>query len=212
MGLISHSASISRYQVKDHVPQDYHDRYAEEIRRYSFRDIEEDSDIERSMGWVNIMNIFDNKFTGEEFFQDTFIALSLRIDNRRVPSHILKQYCNIAEEERKVDLGKDFLSKEARENIKDRVKFQLLRKIIPTIRTFDMIWDINKGDIFFSSLNDKIGDEFQGIFKKTFGIHAIPLCPYTIAQNILTDEQKNLLENISSESFVSKNDLVLRRD
>jgi len=66
-----------------------------------------------------------------------------------------------------------------------------------------MIWDINKGEIFFSSLNEKIGDEFQELFKKTFDCYAVHLCPYTIAQDILTDEQKNLLENISSESFVS---------
>ena len=168
MGLISTSSSFCRYQVKDPTPKDYHERYAKEIRRNCFREIEENSDIERSSGWVNIMNIFDNKFPGEEFFQDMFIALSLRIDTRRIPSHVLRQYCNRAEEERKADLGKDFLSKEDRENIRARVKFQLLRKIIPNIRTFDMIWDINKGEILFSSLNEKIGDDGQfGIVANT---------------------------------------------
>ncbi|MGA1825856.1 MAG: recombination-associated protein RdgC [bacterium] len=202
MGLISTSSSFCRYQVKDPVPKDYHEHYAQEIRRNCFREIEENSDIERSSGWVNIMNIFDTAFPGEEFFQDTFIALSLRIDTRRIPSHILRQYCTKAEEEKKADIGKNFLSKEDRENIRDRVKFQLLRKIIPTIRTFDMIWDIHKGEILFSSLNEKIGDEFQELFKKTFDCYALPLCPYTMAQDMLTDEQKNMLEDISSESFV----------
>ncbi|MGA1871728.1 MAG: recombination-associated protein RdgC [bacterium] len=201
MGLIAHSSNISRYQVKDHVPQDYRGQYLERIRSHAFRHIEENSDVDRSVGWVNIMNIFDNEFQGEECFKDEFIALSLRIDTRRIPSYVLKQRCNEAEKEKKAAIGKDFLSKSDREEIKDMIKVQLLKRIIPNIRTFDMIWNIKKGEIFFSSFNDSISGEFQELFKKTFDLNALPLFPYSIAENIFNEEQKNMLEEISSEIF-----------
>jgi len=203
MGLISSSATFTRYQTKDHVPSNYKEQYSKEIRRYAFREIDENTDDERSTGWVNIMNILDNEFSGEEFFKSGFIALSLRIDTRRIPSHILKHYCRKAEIEKKTAMSKDFLSKAERQDIRDMVKFQLLKRVIPNSRTFDIIWDIKSSQIFFSSVNEAICTEFLELFKKTFDLNLELLFPYTVAQNAMTDEEKVLLENITPANFVA---------
>lgn len=202
MGFISSSASFTRYWVKGQLPADYREKYAEEIRRYAFREIEEDSDIERAAGWVNIMNVMDSKFYGEEFFKGEFIALSLRVDTRRVPPQVLKNFCTKAEGERKAALGKDFLSKAERQDTRDMVKAQLLKRAIPNTRTFDMIWDIKSNQLLFSSTNDSICLEFFELYKKTFGLNLEQLFPYSLAQSILTEGQKALLEQISPVSFV----------
>ena len=91
MGFISHSSSFTRFKVMEELPADYKDLFSNEIRRYAFREIEENSDIERSSGWVNIMDILDNQFMAEEFLKNEYLTFSLRIDTRRIPSHILKQ-------------------------------------------------------------------------------------------------------------------------
>lgn len=203
MGLISNSASFTRYRVKDQVPTNYRELFAKKIRRFAFREIDENTDDERSFGWVNIMNIFDNEFSGEEFFKSGFIALSLRIDTRRIPSHILRHYCSKAEKERKAALQKDFLSKADRQDIHDMVKFQLLKRVIPNSRTFDMIWDIKNCQIFFSSINEAICTEFLELFKKTFDQNLELLFPYTLAQSLVPDAQKGLLEDVTPANFVT---------
>ena len=202
MGLISSSATFTRYQIKEQVPSNYKEQYAKEIRRYAFREIDENTDDERSSGWVNIMNILDNEFPGEEFFKSGFIALSLRIDSRRIPSHILKHYCQKAEKDKKAAMGKDFLSKADRQDIREMVTFQLLKRVIPNSRSFDMIWDIKNRQIFFSSVNDAICTEFCELFKKTFNLNLVLLFPYNIAQCALQDEQKILLEQVTPANFV----------
>ncbi|MEW5803246.1 MAG: recombination-associated protein RdgC [bacterium] len=203
MGFISNSSSFTRYWVKDQMPADYRQQYAEEIRRYAFREIEEDSDLERSSGWVNIMNIMDNEFRGEEFFKGEFIALSLRTDTRRVPSQVLKNFCRKAEEERKTALGKDFLSKAERQDIQDMVRLQLLKRAIPNTRTLDMIWDIKSSQLLFSSTNDSVCLEFLELYKKTFGLSLEQIFPYSLARNILPEGQRDRLEYVSPVSFAA---------
>lgn len=203
MGLISSSASFTRYRVKDQVPADYKEQYAKEIRRYAFHEIDENTDDERSSGWVNIMNIFDNEFSGEEFFKSGFIALSLRIDTRRVPAQIIKHHCHKAEKERKAALNKDFLSKTDRQDIRDQVKFQLLKRVIPNSRTFDMIWDLQNSQVYFSSVNEAICTEFLELFKETFDQNPELIFPYSLAQSLVPDEKKALLENVSPAYFTT---------
>ncbi len=201
MGLISNSTSFTRYKIKKQLPLDYREKYAQEIRRYAFREIDEDTDDERSFGWVNIMNILDNEFHGEEFFKGEYIAVGFRIDTRKVPSHVLRHYCYKTEQERKAALGKDFLSKAERHDIKEMVYAKLLKRAIPNSRTFDMIWDIKGGQLLFSSLNESICNEFLDLLKKTFDQIPEQLFPFIIAQDSLPDSQQTQLENVSSTNF-----------
>ena len=83
----------------------------------------------------------------------------------------------------------------------DMVKQQLLKRVIPNSRTFDMIWDIKNSRIFFSSINEAVCTEFSELFKKTFDLNLELLFPYTIAQGAMTDEEKVLLENITPADF-----------
>ena len=99
MGFINGSASIARFLVNGSLPKDYTEEFPKRIFRYAFRNLDENSDEERSTGWVNIMDMFDSQLTGREFFHDPYVALSWRIDTRRVPGKALKEYCRKAEEE-----------------------------------------------------------------------------------------------------------------
>lgn len=70
MGLISGSGSFSRYQVKGRPAEDFLEGLSERIGRHAFRNLTEDSTQERSAGWVNVMDMFDNRFAGLEFLKE----------------------------------------------------------------------------------------------------------------------------------------------
>lgn len=133
MGLITNSGSFSRFQVNgDGVPsKDFKAGLKKMIGRFAFRDLKEDAGQIRSVGWVNIMDMFDSRFAGLEFLKEPYIALSLRVDEKKVPSTTLKRYCLEAEAKIKLDEVLDFLPKRRRLDIKDGVNLRLLKRALP---------------------------------------------------------------------------------
>ncbi len=201
MGLLTGSASITRYRVSGSPPSDYRKDYPLQISRYSFRELNEASIDEKSFGWVNIMDLLDNQFIGEEFFKDHYITLSLRMDVRKVPANALKCHRLQAEAELKEKLDKKFLSKGEREEIKERIHLQLLKRAIPQANVYDMIWNVQTGKVLFYSNNKNICEEFTKIFNETFGLSLIALFPYTIAEEKLSKGELESLNQITACSF-----------
>ncbi len=132
MGLISGSGSLTRYWVDSSLSANFMEELPKRIARYTFRNLEENSFEERSVGWVNIMDILDNRFTAMEYLKEPFIAMSLRIDKRKVPQTALKQYCLEAEEKIKELEKVEFLPKIIRKEIKEDARNRLLKRAIPS--------------------------------------------------------------------------------
>ena len=188
MGLISGSATFTRYRVEDPLPPDFMEELDDRIARYAFQRLDEDSPEERSAGWVNIMDILDNRFQGMEYLKEPYIALSLRVDTRKIPRTALDQHCREAEERIKEQERVAFLSRGARREIKEVARSHLLRRAIPATKTHDMVWNYTTGEVFFGSVNTKLCDEFAELFFKTFGLHLHAVFPYALAARCLPAE------------------------
>ncbi|MBW2216130.1 MAG: recombination-associated protein RdgC, partial [Deltaproteobacteria bacterium] len=181
MGLISGSGSFTRYWVDNSLPQDFMEELPGKIARYAFKSLEENSFEERSIGWVNIMDILDNRFNAMEYLKEPFLAMSFRVDKRKVPQTALKQCCQ--EKKKKImELEKlEFLPKMIRQDIKEDARNRLLKRAIPVSNAYDMIWNIHNGTLIFGSVNNKLCDEFAEFFLKTFDLHLQPVFPYALA-------------------------------
>jgi len=188
MGLIFGSANFSRYRVESALPEDFLEGLPQRISRFAFQNIDETSDQERSVGWVNIMDMFDNRLSAMQYLKEPCIALSWRVDVRKVPSKALKRYCREAEEEAKESEGLEFLSKKRRREIKESVQAKLLKRVIPQSQTYDMIWNLKASTVLFGSLSNNLCDEFAEFFMQCFGLHLKPVFPYSAALEILEKE------------------------
>ena len=188
MGLISGTGSFTRYLADGALPENFMEVLSEKIARYSFRNLDEKSIAERSVGWVNVMDMFDNRFAGLEFLKEPYIAMSLRIDERKIPSTALKQYCLEAEEKIKKDENLEYLPKGRRSDIKDGVRLRLLKRAITVSRCYDMIWNYSTGLVIFGSTTNRLCDEFVEFFLRTFDIQLQAICPYTLASRFLEKE------------------------
>lgn len=185
MGLISGSGSFTRYQVEGKPAENFLGGLDDKIARHAFRNLTEDSIQERSTGWVNVMDMFDNRFSELEFLKEPYVAMSLRVDERKIPATALKQYSLEAEERIKVTENLDFLPKRRRADIKEGVKLRLLKRAIPGSKVYDMIWNYTTGNVIFACTNTKLCDEFQELFLKTFDLHLLAMCPYTLGSRFL---------------------------
>jgi len=188
MGLISGSGSFTRYLTDGALPENFMEGLSEKIARYAFRNLDEKSIDERSVGWVNVMDMFDSRFAALEFLKEPYITMSLRVDERKIPATALKQYCLEAEEKIKKDENLEYLPKNRRSDIKDGVRLRLLKRAIPVSRCYDMIWNYSTGLIIFSSTTNRLCDKFVEFFLQTFDIQLQAICPYTLASRVIEKE------------------------
>jgi DNA recombination-dependent growth factor C len=203
MGLISGSGSFTRYLTDGALPENFMETLSEKITRYSFRNLDEKSIDERSVGWVNVMDMFDNRFVGFEFLKEPYITMSLRVDERKIPATALKQYCLEAEETIKKDENLEYLQKGRRLDIKDGVRLRLLKRAIPASRCYDMIWNYSTGLIIFGCTTNRLCDEFVEFFLQTFDIRLQAICPYTLASRFLEKEgtSPDLLDDLAPSNY-----------
>ena len=98
MGLLSNSGTFVRFAVEGEMPENFWEFAAERIASNAFKDIDDNFE-EYSIGWVSVMNMFDSEFSYASHAIGDYIVLSMRIDERKVPSAVLKKFC-MKEEER----------------------------------------------------------------------------------------------------------------
>ncbi len=184
MGFIRGSATFSRYRVTGGLPDDYAEAFPKGILRYAFRNLDGLPGEERSTGWVNILDMFDSTFLAMEYFKDPYLALSWRVDVKKIPARALRQYCLEAESEvmRREEL--EYLPKSRRDDIKESVRLKLLNRAIPQSNVYDVIWNLQTGDLLFGGTSNKLCDEFVEIFRNTFDRLPIPVYPYAQARHL----------------------------
>ena len=202
MGLIFGSGSFTRFMVDGDLPKNYLQEFPPRILRCAFRDIDEASDQERSSGWVNIMDMFDSRFATMDYLKEPCIAMSWRVDVRKVPARALLRYCREAEEKIKAAEELEYLLKPRRVEIKEAVRIKLLKRAIPRSQAFDMIWNLSTRVLIFGSNNNKLCDEFTEFFLTCFGLHLRPVFPYTVASQVLEKQGQNpdLLDGLKASS------------
>ncbi len=189
--MVTGSGSLTKYWVEEALPQNFMEELPDRITRYAFRRLDENSTEESSKGWVNIMDILDNRFEAMEYLKEPYVAMSMRIDKRKIPSTALRQACLEAEEKVKELEKVEFLPKEVRKDIKEDARNRLLKRAIPDSKAYDMIWNINTGLVLFGGVNNKLCDEFAEYFLKTFEMHLQPVFPYAVAARILEKDGKS---------------------
>lgn len=198
MGFFYGSGSFTRFFVDGPLPDDYLVEFPQMILRYAFKNLDEDSDQERAVGWVNIMDMFDCRFANMEYLKEPCIAMSWRVDARKVPSKALRRYCREAEDRIKHDEELEYLPKGRREEIRAAIETKLLRRAIPGSNTYDVIWNLRTGIVLFGSTSNRLSDEFSEFFFNCFSLHLKTLFPYTIASRILEAEgmEADILEGL----------------
>lgn len=198
MGFFYGSGSFTRFYVDSPLPYDYLGDFPRMILRYAFKNLDEDSEQERAVGWVNIMDMFDSRFANMEYLKEPCIAMSWRVDARKVPPKALLRYCREEEDRIKHDEELEFLPKRRREEIRAAMKTKLLRRAIPGSNTYDVIWNLRTGILLFGSTSNRLADEFSEFFLNCFNLHLKTLFPYTMAFRVLEAEglETDILEGL----------------
>lgn len=201
MALLKGSASFVRFSVDGELPENPLDFIADRVVAFSFKDIDDTYD-EYSIGWVSILNMFDSQFQYASYAAGDYITLTLRVDERKVSSAILKKIVQKEEERVRIEKELPKLSRSMKVEIKDRIRTELMRKAIPIPTTFELCWSLSNSTIIFFSTNKKAQALLEDYFKESFGLLIKQQIPYITAEHLLGEEQIAALERISPDVFV----------
>lgn len=201
MGLLSSSSTFVRYKVEGNLPDNFMDFADGQIKRFSFRDIDDTYD-EFSVGWVSVLNMFDAEFQYASFSAGDYICLTMRIDERKVSPKILKKFCLKEEERIKRDRQIPKLNRHQKLEIKENMQLMLMKRAMPVPATYDLVWSLADNSLLFFSTNQKAHELLEDLFKECFGMLLLLQVPYNIAESMLDPAEKQALAHITPSVFV----------
>ena len=201
MGLVKGSASFVRFSVEGDLPENPLDFVADRVMSFSFRDIDDTYD-EYSIGWVSVDSMFDTKFKFGSYIVGDYVTLSLRVDERKVSSAILKKCIQKEEERIKEEKQIPKIGRAMKVEIKERIKAELMRKSVPIPSVFDLCWGMSNSTLLFFSTNKKMHAVLEDFFKESFGLMIKQQIPYVIAESLISEENEANLDLITPDVFV----------
>lgn len=202
MGLLSLTASITRYYVNGKIDSQIKETVLKNLKKYCIDNIEDEL-TEKAVGWTSFDTPYKPDFEGLRFEIGPYFVFSLRIDKKIVSPKIIQKYLSIESEKYLQTTGKQYLSKTEKKNLKDHVINTLALRIPATPNIYDLVWKHEASSLYFSSTLRSANEELETLFFKTFGISLIRLFPYTMAELLmqLDDKQKDLLLNLTPTDF-----------
>ena len=203
MGILAGSGSFTRYRIVEEVTPAKLAQAPELLRKNSFRDIDAGTD-ERSFGWVCLDDWLDPQWRTAPPEKGHFLAMSLRLDTRRISPAVFKKHVLLAfraEKEAAKDQGKKFIGKDRKTELRDQVRLKLMARALPIPAVFDAVWDTLTHAIWLASTNGKVRALFEDLFTQTFELHLEPQGPFFLARRLLEPARIDDLEEIEPSPF-----------
>jgi hypothetical protein len=188
MGVYANTVSISQFTVSGDLPKsEQFQWFSEKLSAKGFQSIENSAE-ESSEGWTLVDRPDDAAFeVPSDFWRDNYLVFTLRRDQRKIPSAVLKSHAGREEGA--------FLAqhpnlrrtpKNKRAEIKEQVQMRLLTRCLPVPSSVDVVWDQRSGVLTLFSLGSKVIERFEELFRKTFeGFGPVIIHPFARARMLL---------------------------
>lgn len=181
MSLLAGSLTAARFVVLGPVPSEFD--MGMHLSNDRFRPFEDGLEEER-LGWCDWRNPLLTPPDPDWMIQDRFALFSLRVDTRRVPATILKAHVELRAQRIIEEKDLKGLGREARISIQDEVKAELLQKVSPTTKVYEVAWDLKGGQLWTTAASAKASGALLGLFMKTFGCELQPMAPLVLAARV----------------------------
>lgn len=204
MGILTGTAAITRYRVDGDIREPVLETVAKGLKKHAVKDIDAEP-TEKIVGWTSFEDPFKAYFEGSSFSIGTDMVFSLRIDKKTIPKKIVKKYIALEEAKVLADTGREHLSANEKQMIKDHVVNVLTLRIPATPNYYDVLWKYEEAEVWFFSNQKSANEELESLFAQSFGPALIRLFPYTMANLTagLSDQEMDNLAVLSPTDLTS---------
>lgn len=206
MGILSPKASITRYHVEGKIDTSLMDTVYSGLCKNIIKEIDNQTE-EIALGWTSFDSPYKPDFEGSSFVLGTYFIFALRIDKKSIPPKIIQKHLNMAINQRLAGSGRQYISKNEKEELKNQIHESLCRRIPATPNIYELVWDYEAGNlVFFTSLKTA-NETLQTLFIRSFKLNLIRLFPYTLAdfKSNLKPAKKDRLKTIKPFNLALKN-------
>ena len=190
MPLFSGNLSYRRYFVEGELPPNLRQTFLERVQMYQIPKLDIEGEDEQAHGWTTLQSILDTEFTTEKLFFNEYMVFALRIDAWKIPTALVKAYATEEERQKCEEEGREQLSRKERSDLREAVRLNLKRQILPTLAAYDVCWHIDQGVLRFWNHANRANEIFVELFEKTFGLQLVLQSPFTLAQRAQLDEKQ----------------------
>ncbi|MFZ2445425.1 MAG: recombination-associated protein RdgC [Syntrophobacteraceae bacterium] len=198
MSISSASATFARFFVPEPHTEDFWGLTDEKLRGGAFA--EPDETQTQAAGFANWDDFFDPGFAYGSYRKGEYVAFNFRLDQRKVPSIVLKQYVRQAVQKFRDENNGKWPSRSEKQEIQERMQEYLLSRALPQPSAAETVWNPVRKWMIFGTTGGKMLDAFLEHFEKQFRVYPIPLYHAQWAMNTLplTPRQKDVLASMVS--------------
>jgi recombination associated protein RdgC len=202
VGVFSGSVSVSKFFVRGTPPRRFQEPFMKALRLRAFRPLEADEEDEARAGWTAPGTPLDLEVEQHKVLVQQYLVLGLRLDRWRIPRALFRAQFDAASAELLARSGKTKLSKKEKDELKFRLTRRLRKKVLPSMRAFDVCWDMNRGVLLFWSRSPRVKEEFCALFEQTFGLRLDEASPFMAAKELLSEKALQTLQGLEPSSFL----------
>lgn len=205
MGAFKGALTVRRFRVEDDPPAGFQTEYIKALNSNRFHDLVPADDSDRATGWVVCGRLLDSQFDLPKAIWNDFLVATYRIDSLRIPPSMLEAHVQRREQEVIAERGVDNLSRSERNELKEMVRLELRRKMLPSMKGIDLAWNLGRRRVFVWTTNQGALDEIVDLFLRTFGKNLLPEDPYSAADVAGWGEKKgNPLSQVEPADFTGQ--------
>ena len=202
MSLLSASVSITRYKVEGQLEAPVLETVATALNENAISDIDDQAP-EKLSGWTSFEKPYQPDFIGSSFVYGAYLIFALRIDKKAIPAKVVQKHFMIESARRLSESGRQYLSRNEKQTIKDHVIDGLSLKVPATPNVYDIIWNYEESFLWFFSNLKAANEELETLFLRSFDLTLVRVFPYTAAHfNAgLADNEKDILLKLAPTNF-----------
>jgi len=199
MGLLSTTTSVTQYQVEGQLDEPIIDTISKGLKKKAIFDIDGDPS-QVAAGWTSFKTPYEPSFEDSSFLIGTDFIFSLRIDKKSIPPKLVQKQVLQQSVKRQKALKREFLSREEKNAIKEGIIASLNLKTPSIPNIYDVVWQYEKGVVWFFTNLKTANEHLEDLFFKSFGLHLIRKIPYTSAafDKTLNSAELDRLNRLSS--------------
>lgn len=211
MGTFQGGLTYRQYRVNQALPPKWQNKVQDGLSKHLAKEIDPSGDEDRSLGWCNAHFALDTSISLEQCLYNEYIVVGMRIDTLVVPKSLLAVYCEREERRAMQELKKEVLSRYERAEIREAVETTLRKKVLPSIKTAEIVWNWETGYVRFFNTSKGLNEEFIELFEESFGLTLTPEYAYTLAHDPTLGLSAELLKALDSKepkAFVDQDTLI----
>lgn len=179
--------SVAKFWVRGDLPKDPRRAFMSRIQLRKFRPLSADEDVEERYGWCALGEPADLDLSTGKVFQNEYLTLGFRWDRFRFPAALVNAQLGEMMDRALARSEKEQLSRHEKAELKQQVLAKLKRKYLPSMRMVDMVWNLDKMELFFWSNSASMRERMGACFEITFGLELDLNCPFMAAQHLFSD-------------------------